>query len=95
MKEHFFQRLMKQLGFGKTKIRHQMYTIYAVALLAPITVIGIFLMINANKILNNHYKELLNADNQRVKTLLTEMTTQIYQISENICFSSSLKNILT
>ena len=95
MKEHFFQRLMKQLGFGKTKIRHQMYTIYAVALLAPITVIGIFLMINANKILNNHYKELLNADNQRVKTLLTEMTTQIYQISESICFSSSLKNMLT
>lgn len=85
---------ISKLGWGKTKIRQQMYFIYAVTLLVPISVIGILLIINTERLLNDHYMELLEMDNLRVRTLLTEITKQIYSISEDICLNGSLRNIL-
>lgn len=71
---------MKKIKFQfkrLTKIRQQLYTIYFAALFLPIMIIGIFLLINAYMLLSNYHRDLLEADNLRVKTILFEMTTQV------------------
>lgn len=77
------------------KIRGQMYAIYAAVLLIPLTILGILLMSSGNRILREHSLEVLEADNRRVKTLLSEVTTQAYSISEDVFFNNDLKLVLT
>ena len=89
---------MKKIKFQfkrLTKIRQQLYTIYFAALFLPIMIIGIFLLINAYTLLSNYHRDLLEADNLRVKTILFEMTTQVYNISENLVFDANIKEILS
>lgn len=77
------------------KIRQQLYLIYMIAVFFPIAIIGSFLLGNTSKLLTNYYKNLLESDNLRVKTILFEITTQIYNISETISFEDSLQEILS
>ena len=84
-----------KLGWGKTKIKHQMYMVYALGLLLPLLVVGSILIISENQMLNKHYTELLEADNRRVKTLLSEITTQAYTISSDVYFDNDLKQVLS
>lgn len=87
----FFSRFR----LGSTKIRRQMHSIYAVALLIPLSVMGFFLLYSANDMLNDHCIELLEADNRRVKTLFSEVTTQAYTVSDDIFYDTELKRLLT
>lgn len=80
---------------SKRKIRQQLHVIYIVAVVLPITVIGSFLLGNTGHLLFNYYENLLKSDNLRVKTILFEITTQIYNMSENISFEDSLQDILS
>lgn len=80
---------------SKRKIRQQLSVIYIVAVVLPITVIGSFLLGNTGHLLTNYYKNLLESDNLRVKTILFEITTQVYNMSENISFEDSLQHILS
>ena len=86
---------LKKFRLGGTKIRRQMYAIYAAALLVPLTVMGIFLLVSGNRMLNEHSVELLEADNRRVKTLFSEVTTQAYTVSDDIFYDMTLKHLLT
>ncbi|MGN1147877.1 MAG: sensor histidine kinase [Lachnospiraceae bacterium] len=79
---------------SKRKIRQQLYMIYVIAVFFPIAIIGSFLLGTASRLLTNYYKDLLESDNLRVKTILFEITTQIYNISEEISFEDSLQEIL-
>lgn len=78
-----------------SKIRRQMLTVYVLALLIPVTVISTVLLSSARDTLNDYYIRLLEADNRRVKMLLTEMTMRVYELSDEICFSSSFTELLT
>ena len=77
------------------KIRGQMYATYAAALLIPLTILGILLMSSGSRILREHSLAVLEADNRRVRTLLSEVTTQAYSISEDVFFDNDLKQVLT
>lgn len=77
------------------KIGQQLYMIYVLAVFFPIAVIGSFLLVNTSKLLTNYYRNLLESDNLRVKTILFELTTQVYNISESISFEDSLQKILS
>lgn len=79
---------------SKRKIRQQLYMIYVIAVFFPIAIIGSFLLGTASRLLTNYYEDLLESDNLRVKTILFEITTQIYNISEEISFEDSLQEIL-
>lgn len=76
-------------------IRQQLYSIYFMAIFLPITIIGTFLLVNNSRILTNYHHDLLSSDNQRVKTILFEITTQIYNISRDIAFNKDIQDILT
>lgn len=76
------------------KIKQQLYLIYFVAVVIPIAAIGSFLMISTSKLLTNYHRDLLESDNLRVKTILFEITTQVYNISEELAFDKGLREIL-
>lgn len=77
------------------KIGRQLYSVYILALLIPLTVIGILLIFSARQTLNNYYLQVLETDNNRVKTLLREVTTKVYSTSNQVCFDSTLQQILS
>lgn len=67
---------------------------YLTALVLPILIIGVLLLIGVNSMLRQYNQELINADNQRVHSLLFEITTQAYSISEDISQDVSVKQLL-
>ena len=77
------------------KIRQQMNIAYALALLVPLTVVGVLLLLSARNTLTDYYIQLLESDNRRVKTLLTEVTMQAYDVSDEVCYDATLKSALT
>lgn len=88
---------MKVQMFGalkKANIKKQLYTIYFVAVILPITLIGSFLLINTYRLLTNYHRDLLESDNLRVKNILFEITTQVYNISEELAFGEDIRDIL-
>lgn len=87
--------IQEPLGFLKNaNIKQQLYTIYVLAIFIPITLIGSFLLWNTSRLLTNYHRDLLESDNLRVKTILFEITTQLYNISEEIAFDDTVQNIL-
>ncbi|MDE6219955.1 MAG: sensor histidine kinase, partial [Lachnospiraceae bacterium] len=86
---------LEQFGFlRKSGIRRQLYTIYILAILVPVMLIGIFLVGNTYQLLTNYYEDLLESDNLRVRTILFEITTQVYNISEELSFNKEIVSIL-
>lgn len=77
------------------KIGQQLYLIYMIAVFFPIAVVGSFLLFYTSSLLTDYYQSLLESDNLRVKTILFELTTQVYNVSETISFEDSLQKILT
>lgn len=83
--------IQKFRPFQNAKIRQQILGIYFIVTFLPIVLIGGFLLINTGKLLNNYYTDLLEADNQRVKTTLFEITTQVYNISEDLALNQNIR----
>ncbi len=81
--------------FKRANIKQQLYSIYFVAIVLPITIIGCFLVVNTSKLLTSYHRDLLESDNLRVKTILFEITTQIYNISEELTFDEGLREMLS
>ena len=79
---------------SKAKIKKQLYSIYLLAVFLPIVILGSFLLWNTSKLLTSYHTDLMESDNLRVKTILFEITTQTYNISENLSSSAALRNIL-
>lgn len=90
-----FKALLKKLSWKNMKLRGQMYMVYVLALIVPLAIVGVVLIVNAYRMLNDYYMDLLKADNLRVRSLLSQMTTQAYNISDDICFDSAQKKILS
>lgn len=76
------------------KIKQQLYLIYLMAVFLPIVIIGGFLLINTSRLLGNYYRDLLESDNLRVKTILFEITTQVYNISEALAYDESVQEVI-
>lgn len=85
---------MKKRPATRLKIGLKLNIVYVLALLIPLTVAGIALISSARQTLEDYYIQLLETDNRRVRTLLTEVTVQAYDISDEVCFDNTLKNAL-
>lgn len=77
------------------KLRGQMYLVYVLALIVPLFVIGTILVYNADKTLNEYYMRLLETDNARVKNVFSQVTTDAYNISNDLCYDRVQKTILS
>lgn len=91
----FLKAFAARFSWGRTKIRKQMLLVYTCVLLIPLTVAGVMLMSFGQKTLEDHSLELLAADNQNVKSLLSSVTTRVYGVSEDLGYDSTLKRILS
>lgn len=81
--------------FLNTNVKKQLNFIYFVTLLIPILVIGITLIINARKLLIDHYENLVESDNTRVRSVMFDVTTTVYNISDEIFKDKSLQVFLS
>ena len=80
--------------FGRHGIKRQLYFIYLIALFVPVTMLGIFLVINTRNLLKNYYSDMVASDNLRLKAIFFEITTQMYNMSENVCNDEQLSKVL-
>lgn len=80
--------------FNSRKVKKQLYSIYFSAVLIPILVIGIFLIFNTRKLLLEHYSNQVEADNIRVKSIMFDVTTMVYNISDDLFSDKNLQNLL-
>lgn len=89
-------RLINQLSgiISRAKIKQQLFIMFIFAVFIPIVVLGSFLLLYTSNLLTNYHEDLMESDNLRVKTILFEITTQTYNISENISSSAVLRKIL-
>ena len=78
----------------KSGIRRQLYVIYVLAVFLPVILIGVFLVGNTYNLLTGYHRDLLESDNLRVRTILFEITTQAYNISEELSFDEGVHSVL-
>ena len=79
---------------GRTKISTQVFVTYLLAMVLPITIVGIFLMRITYVNQKNYHAELLKSYNTGIKRTMYEITSQIYTFSENIVYNDELEAFL-
>lgn len=84
----------KRQIFHKTRVKKQLYLIYFSAIFIPILIIGTFLLANTRKLLLEHYRDQVESDNVRVKSIMFDVTTTVYNISDDLFNDKSLQTLL-
>lgn len=79
---------------SKAKIKYQLALVYLLAVFIPILLIGSFLMKNSSNLLTNYYQDMLDTDNLRVKTVISEATAQLTDVSEELAFEEAIVQLL-
>lgn len=80
--------------FHNATIKRQLHTIYTAVVVVPILLLGTFLMMYIYHMMVNYYMDLLKADNYRVRTVLFDITMEVYGISKDISFDDGVRRIL-
>lgn len=83
-----------QRFFRNTNVKKQLNFIYFTSILIPILLVGITLIFNAKRLLTHHYQNLVDADNTRVKSIMFDVTTTVYNISDEIFLDENLQAFL-
>lgn len=81
--------------FHNATIKRQLYAIYTAVVVVPILLLGTFLLAYTRHIMTNYYMDLLKSDNYRVRTVLFDVTMEVYGISKDISFDDGVRKILT
>lgn len=69
--------------------------IYTAVIVAPMLLLGTFLLMYTARIMISYYTDLLRSENHRVRNLLFELTTDTYNVSKDIAFDLETRSILT
>lgn len=83
-----------QAIFSRPKVQQQLVMLFIPVLLIPVT-FCIILLHQSHKTLTQHYQEQTDADNLRVKSILFDLTTNLYNVSQTIAYDDTLADILT
>lgn len=89
--------LYKKL-YGKVSamnVKKQLHFIFFVAIFIPVVIIGLYLVYNTRSMLLDHYKNQCLSDNVRVKSMLLDMTSSIYNKSDDIASDQTLISMLS
>lgn len=81
--------------FSQARVQRQLYSVFIMTLLIPIVGIGFLLLFNSQKTLYDHYQEQAELDSLRVRSIMFDLTTNFYNISENIVNDSTLRELLS
>lgn len=80
--------------FRNKNVKKQLIFIYFICIFLPILIIGIILLYKSNKLLLDHYQNFVEADNTRVKSVMFDVTTTAYNISDEIFTDKNLQALL-
>lgn len=79
---------------NRRKIRSQLLTVYFLAGLVPILIIGSYLIVNnRNQVLQQHY-DLTSAYNIRAKSIILNVTSTVTKLAERVFEDDRLQSIL-
>lgn len=76
------------------RVKNQLYIIYFSAIFIPTLIIGGFLLTNTRNLLINHYKNQVEADNVRVKSIMFDVTTTVNNLSDELFNDKNLQTLL-
>lgn len=68
----------KKKFFSNVKIQKQLVSTLLIIFSIPILSIGLFLVINSKENLAERYTEQVTSENDRIKSILFDLTTNIY-----------------
>ena len=89
MKHH----IIPESVFSRPKVQKQLITIFLIVLIIPV-LFSLFMLKESNKTLGNHYLEQTESESQRVKSVMFDVTTTLYNIAENLASDDELTDIL-
>lgn len=75
-------------------VKKQLHFIFFIAIFIPVMIIGFYLVYNTHSMLLNHYQNQCKSDNIRVKSMLLDMTSSIYNKSNDIASDQTLIDLL-
>lgn len=83
---------MKKLfnKFKRLTMHTQMLIMYLVAVFIPIMILGIVIMAGNLNNLSDYHSGLMRTSNSRAKSVMYELTSQVYNVSDGITFDSSI-----
>lgn len=81
--------------YTKQKMIIQLIIVFFGAVFTPIVAMGITYTNTGIKRMENYYSELLKSNNGRVRSVLFEITNQLQNISNEICFNDEMNELLS
>ena len=86
-------RIIPESIFSRPKVQKQLITIFLIVLIIPV-LFALFMLKESNKTLGRHYQEQAEAESQRVKSVMFDVTTNLYNVAENLASDDELLDIL-
>ncbi|WP_349671377.1 sensor histidine kinase [Lacrimispora sp.] len=81
--------------FTKIRVQKQLYLFFFIAIFIPITTVGSYLIYLTRTQLFDHYSKQTYSDNLRVKSLILDLTENIYNKSQILVSDQNLITLLT
>lgn len=81
--------------FSRIKVQHQLHIIFFVAIFIPVLLLGNYLLYNSRTLLADHYREQSHSDNLRVKSILLDLTSNVYNKSRQLADDRELISLLS
>lgn len=82
-------------SYKHSKMKTQMGILYLGSVFLPILILGMVLIFGNVNRLSAYHNDLLKSNNDRVRSVLYEITSQLYNISEEVVFDEDLVEILS
>lgn len=79
----------------KINVQKQLSIIFFIAIFIPVITIGNYLVYNTRSLLFRHYEDLSHSDNLRVKSLLLDLTSNIYIKAQSFSSDKELIQLLS
>lgn len=87
---HFPQKF-----FGRRTVTQQLRIIFLITIMLPFFLIGAVIYPYSVSQISQSYKNLTESDTMRIRSILLDVTMEIYKLSEDIADDSALQHILT
>ncbi len=88
-----FKRSLEKF-FSQARVQRQLTDVFILALLIPVACIGFLLLYNSRSTLYDHYQEQAESDSIRVRSIMFDLTTNFYNLSEDIVSDTELQQLL-
>lgn len=80
--------------FNNIKIQRHLFSRLLLLVSCPVFILGLFLIIGTSQKMEERYQELVEQENTRVKSVLFDLTTNIYNHSEDFVMNEDLNRLL-